>query len=436
MSLAQEPSPHLRHGHVVWYRAGIAAWVQQWYLAYALLSVVQGGILPLVLPLSAGGAANAGLVVGAMNLSGLSAPWFGHLADTRRWHRPILLAGLFVVAGSLSAMPFAGTLPVRVGLALVLGLGFAAANTVANMFIVEVWPREQWDGRIGALQACNGAGQVAGLLVAGFFGNSFLLAFGVAAALVATAVPIAWRSLRSLTIGTTAPVSRAVVAAHPALGGEGWAGNPARQFHRPTWAGLRRVLSEAEMPFVQFLLLWFVAFTAITAVLTLFPLAMRQLFAAPQHVIGSTYALAAAAGLPLYAVASAVAHRRGSHFVMRAGFSIRLVALALLTTACLTPSAGLYAALGAFALLVVAWPALGVSGTALIADLAPGEKGEALGLFNASTSLAGACGALLGGWAQQTYGYGAVCGMATLVVACVVIVLGSMGRTAPAYMPK
>ena len=213
----------------------------------------------------------------------------------------------------LAAMPFARSLPVRVLLASALGLGFAAANTVANMFIVEVWPREEWDGRIGALQACNGAGQVAGLLVAGFFGSSFLLAFGVAAALVATAVPIAWRTLRSLQLGTKPGVPRNTVAAHPALGAEGWAGNPSRHFHRPTLEGLRRVLGEAEMPFVQVLLLWFVAFTALTSVLTLFPLAMRQTFGEPQHVLGSTYALAAAAGLPIYGVASAIARKRGSH---------------------------------------------------------------------------------------------------------------------------
>lgn len=420
----------LRHGEVGWHRFGIAAWVQQWYLAYALLSVVQGGILPLVLPLSAGGAANAGLVVGAMNLSGLSAPWFGHLADKRSWHRPILLAGLLVVAAALAAMPFAPSLPIRVALAFLLGLGFAAANTVANMFIVEVWPREQWDGRIGALQACNGAGQVAGLLVAGFFGSSFLLAFGVAAALVATAVPIAWRTLRSLTLAARAPVPRTAVAAHPALGGEGWAGNLSRHFHRPTWSGMKRLLAEARLPFIQVLILWFTAFTAITAVLTLFPLAMRQLFDAPQHVVGSTYAFAAAAGLPLYAVASAFARRRGAHYVMRTGFAIRLVAMALLTTACLTASGGEYAALGAFVLLVLGWPPLGVSGTALIAELAPGEKGEALGLFNATTSLAGAGGALLGGWAQQAYGYGAVCAVATLVLAGIVLMLGSVGKPA------
>jgi hypothetical protein len=47
-------------------------------------------------------------------------------------------------------MPAVLALPAKAALAGFLGLGFAAANTAANMFIVEVRPREEWDARIGA----------------------------------------------------------------------------------------------------------------------------------------------------------------------------------------------------------------------------------------------------------------------------------------------
>jgi MFS transporter, DHA1 family, tetracycline resistance protein len=59
---------------------------------------------------------------------------------------------------------------------------------------------------------------------------------------------------------------------------------------------------------------------------------------------------------------------------------------------------------------------LGVSGTALVAELACGEKGEALGLFNASSALAGAVGAFLGGWAMEVAGYGTICMVASFLV--------------------
>ena len=103
-------------------------------------------------------------------------------------------------------------------LAGILGLGFAAANTVANMFIVEVHPREEWDSRIGALNALSGLGQVAGLLLAGLIGGRYALSFGVAAALVAAAVPTAWLTLRGIQI----PVPRTEATAHPPVGREGW----------------------------------------------------------------------------------------------------------------------------------------------------------------------------------------------------------------------
>ena len=99
------PYAHLPHGLVTFPRR-ILPWIEPWFLAYACLGVVQGGMLMVLSP--------------------------------------------------LLCMPMVLGLPLKAVLAGVLGLGFAAANTVANMFIVEVRPREEWDARIGALQALGG----------------------------------------------------------------------------------------------------------------------------------------------------------------------------------------------------------------------------------------------------------------------------------------
>ncbi len=53
-----------------------------------------------------------------------------------------------------------------------------------------------------------------------------------------------------------------------------------------------------------------------------------------------------------------------------------------------------------------------------------GDKGEALGLFNAASSLAGAVGAVVGGWAMEAYGYGAVCVVCAVVVGLAALVAG------------
>ena len=413
------PYSHLPHGLVTFPRR-ILPWIEPWFLAYACLGVVQGGMLPLLLPLSAGGSTHAGTIVGVMNLAGLTAPFWGHLADRRRLHRQVLLAGMLLVLAPLLLMPAVLGLPLKAALAGVLGLGFAAANTVSNMFIVEVRPKEEWDARIGALQALGGLGQVSGLLLAGFIGGRYALAFGVAAGLVAAAVPIAWMTLRGIQV----PVARTTATAHPALGGESWASAPQRLFHVLSWRGFLTLLHEMEMPFARLLGVWFIAFVAISAVLTMFPLSLIRAFGVSVRLPASTYAFAAAVSLFLYPLAASAAKKHGARRVLRAGFGARTVAIAILTAAFVSQAHNVPLVLTGFVITVMAWPLLGVSGTALAAELAPGEKGEALGLFNASSSLAGAIGAFLGGWATEAFSYGTVCLISTIVVTLAVVLSG------------
>src|SRR5271170_4038961 len=148
---------------------------------------------------------------------------------------------------------------------------------------------------------------------------------------------------------------------------------------------------------------WFVAFVAISAVLTMFPLAFIRAFAVSQRLPATTYAFAAAGSLAIYSMAASVPKRRGARLVLKTGLAVRAVATAILAVAFASRMGGEPLALAGLTILVQAWPLLGVSGTALAAELAPGEKGEALGLFNASSSLAGAIGAFLGGWAAEAF---------------------------------
>jgi len=358
-----------------------------------------------------------------MNLAGLTAPIWGHLADRRRLHRQVLLAGMLAALAALLLMPMQLNLPLKTAFAAVLGVGFAAANTVANMFIVEVRPPDEWDARIGALQALSGIGQVLGLLLAGLIGGRYALAYGVAAALVAASVPMAWLTLQ----GVQVPVRRDSAAAHPPLGGEGWAGAPQRMFHIPTWRGLRMLLRELDMPFARLMIVWFVAFIVISAVLTMLPLALIRVFGVSTGLPATTYAFAAAASLAMYPLAARISKQRGAWPVLQAGFALRAAAIATLAGAFLSGAGGvqLPLALAGFVVLVIAWPLLGVSGTALAAQLATGEKGEALGLFNASSSLASAVGAFVGGWAMDIFGYGNLCMVGAVIVGLAALCSGS-----------
>jgi MFS family permease len=417
------PSLHLPHGLVTFPRR-LLPWIEPWFLAYACLGIVQGGMLPLLLPLSAGGSTHAGAIVGVMNLAGLTAPFWGHLADRRRLHRQVLLAGMLAVLVALLLMPTQLGLPFKTMFAAILGVGFAAANTVANMFIVEVRPQEEWDDRIGALQALSGLGQVVGLLLAGLIGGRYALAYGVAAALVAASAPTAWLTLRGIHV----PAQRGAATAHAPVGGEGWAGSPQRLFHIPTWRGFLSLLNDLEMPFARLMFVWFVGFTAISAVFTMLPLAFVRVFGVSTGLPATAYAFAAAASLALYPPVSRISKQRGARPVLQAGFAVRTVAIAVLAVAFLSGAGGVPLAVAGFVLLVMAWPLLGVSGTALAAQLALGEKGEALGLFNACSALAAAVGAFIGGWAMDLVGYGTVCMVAAVIVGVTALSSGGQNR--------
>jgi MFS family permease len=186
------------------------------------------------------------------------------------------------------------------------------------------------------------------------------------------------------------------------------------------------LLCELERPFARLSIVWFVSYLAMSAVLTMFPLALVQAFAVSDGLPATAYAFASAASLVIFPWAVSIAERHGEWVVLRAGFAARGIAIAILAAAFLTHISDVPLALTGFVLLVMAWPLLGVSSTALVAQNAPGEKGEALGVFNASSSVAAALGAFLGGWGMEMTDYGTICVVSAVIVA--IATLFSCGR--------
>jgi MFS family permease len=78
------------------------------------LGISVAGIVPIILPLTvhgAGGAAQTGVVIAALNLGGLTAPVWGGLADRYRLHRCLALGGVLMTALALGVI-LASALPV------------------------------------------------------------------------------------------------------------------------------------------------------------------------------------------------------------------------------------------------------------------------------------------------------------------------------------
>ncbi len=394
--------------------AHVWRWVEPWYLAYAFQGAGAAGLIPILLPLivnQAGSVAQVGLVMAGFNFGGLAAPLWGALADRFRVHRLLLAGGLLLTALGLVLFPFVhGTGP-WLALALVQGIGSAGAATVANLFIVEVHPEKEWDDRIGWLQTFYGGGQVAGLLVAGFFGQSSSVRTGMfaAAAIVFAAGLVGW--LTTHTPQRPNPVKP--VLTHPVRTGEWAVSSPQRMFHHLTAEAVANLGGLLRSPFGLFLLVWLLMFSGTAAIFSLYPVLMQSLFGVSPQVSSTVFALAAGIGLFLYSPAGSWSNRFGTRQVLLVGFAIRLGAVATILVLGVTHAAGLsWLALLGFVFIVLAWSLLSVSSTAMAASLSPGGEGSGLGIFNAVTALAGVLGSLLGGAVAAQSGYPAAVSLA------------------------
>jgi MFS family permease len=196
-------------------------------------------------------------------------------------------------------------------------------------------------------------------------------------------------------------------------------------------------LALVHAPFTRFLLAWFLTFGGAAAIFALYPVLMNAAFGVEPRVSSLAFGAAAAIGLFLYAPAGRWSERFGADRVLRLGLSARVTAsfaLWLLAIGRL-PSGGALA-LAAFAVVVLAWSLLSVSATVMTAQIADMGEGQAMGLFNAVTSLAAVGGALAGGAAAAAWGYPGACLLAAAGIACGFVVLeagGVSGRRAPSF---
>jgi DHA1 family tetracycline resistance protein-like MFS transporter len=382
------------------------AWVEPWFLSYALLGASVAGLAPILLPLSvgtSGSVADIGLVMGAFNLGGLSAPLWGGIADRRGLHRLLLLSGLLATALALAAFPFVHALSARLALALVQGVGAASAATVANLFIVEVHPKPEWDQRIGWLQTFYGGGQVLGLLLAGIVGGAdlrpgFLIAAGIT---VVACLPAMFMKGNP----RTGPISRPVLN-QPSRRTELSAGSPQSSYHHLSTKAIHHALQSLVSPLGIFLFAWLISFGGVAAFFSLYPVLMQHVFGVSPALSSIGFAIAATIGLGLYAPAGRWSHTYGPMRVLRGALLVRVLALGALLVLGITSVTGAGSlAVISFVLIVLAWSLLSVTGTEITAQFSEEHEGEGLGLFNASTAVAGVLGAVIGGWSAGRWGY-------------------------------
>lgn len=392
--------------------------IEPWYLAYLLLGFGMAGVAPILLPLAVaerGSAAQVGLVMAAFSLGGLTAPLWGALADRFGIHRWLLAGGLLATALGLAGFVVQRSISSWLLLALVQSGGAAAAATVADLFVVEVHPRTEWDARLGWLQTSYGVGQVGGLLLAGLAGQTNVAAgLLAAAALMVVAIAPGWTGPHAARRAATPHPA----VPHPARHAEWPVSSPHRLYPMVGIRAATLVEATARGRSGRFLVAWVLSFGGAAAVFSLYPVLMGALFGVGPSLSSTGFAVAAALGISLYAPAGGWSQRAGPMRVLRGALALRLVSfVAMLGLGLAHPQAQGPLALATFVLIVLSWSALSVSGTALAARLLPGGEGEALGLYNAATAVAGVLGAALGGGLAARWGYAAAPALAVLGVA-------------------
>ncbi|MCL5879136.1 MAG: MFS transporter [Deltaproteobacteria bacterium] len=379
-------------------------WFSPWYVVYVLFGALAVGIVPILIPLSvsSAGAGSIGIIMAALNIGGLFAGGFGFLCDRYRLHRAVVLSGLGIVAVAIGLFPeFPGLLP-RVVLALLAGTGMAAVSTVANLLIVEVYPKEQWDSRIGWFQTFYGIGQVAGLLLAGLFSSRISEGLLITSAIGAAALIVAAYTVRT---PRKPPVP---VRAKPAVIRHGeWAiSSPGRAHHNVSMHALRNLKSIFSSQFGIFLIGWLFVYTGATGIFSLYPVLYQSLFKVSPVLSSAGFAVAAAAGLFLYAPSGRLSDRIGTLSVLNASVLIRILAFLCLWILTFFPAHSTGAAsLLVFGVIVLAWSPISVSSVAFTAASSSLGEGEAMGLYNAASGAAAIAGSLAGGGIAAAAGY-------------------------------
>ena len=398
--------------------------VEAWFAPFALINGSAVGLVPILLPIVSVkyGVGHVGLVMGAFNLGAFAAPLTGALADKFRAYRVLAVGCAAISAVSLWLFPLAGSV-VQLLLALANGAGFAGAVTIANLLIVERRPKAEWNSRLGWLETALGVGQGAALFLAAWLATLHPDDALLAAAIVpAAAIPLAAFLIRTPP-APAAPASDHHLT-HNGFVGEWGPASPSRVHHirqrrRPSGAGVRALLDGG---FGWMLAAWAAAYAGTAIVFSLYPVLFARAFGVPPQTSALAFAVIVFVSLPLFVVAGKTIQRGGPAGAIIGGMGARVVLLSLLAVLAAAGHVPYVLPMAAFAGILFAWSFLSVASPALTGQLVPDAEGDAQGLLNASSGIAGLVGSVAGGEVANAWGYPAALGLGAAAVAAGLVV--------------
>ena len=150
---------------------------------------------------------------------------------------------------------------------------------------------------------------------------------------------------------------------------------------------------------------WIPAYAGSAIVFALYPVLFQHAFHVKPQTSSLAFAIIVFVSLPLFIVAGRVSQRRGPRAVMAGGLAARVVLLAILAILAAAGSIPAAAPLAVFGGILFAWSFLSVASPGLTGQFVPQAEGEAQGVLNAASGVAGFAGAVIGGAVASAAGY-------------------------------
>ena len=392
---------------------------QTWYIGYAAQGGVGLGLAPIFLPVmvaaafaSGVGNTKAGIIVAVFYFGQLFSPVFGYLADKLNWHRIIYIGSFILVGIGMGCFPFFQDMVYWIIMAMCMGLGIGAANTVAEMFIVEFQPQSEWDNRVSWLQMFFGVGQAVGLFAAFFLSNYINLAFYVSGIAMLPSLIIGLIQLPQIHQRNRVKRTKENPVVTPVKSRS--FGHSMR--HLPyAFVALKRIgglfrlknlISLFKSLFLLYMTAWVFVMLGNWLIYNLYPLLMKSVFDVSTSMASLTFAIGATAAIPACPLSGWLANKIGEVWVLIIGMILSLIAGLGMFLCYLFPFTGaVYVASAAFICLPIAWSPLVIIGTALVTRMSSMSQGESMGIFTSATAGASLVAAIAAGYIADTLGF-------------------------------
>ncbi|QHS15934.1 MFS transporter [haloarchaeon 3A1-DGR] len=412
-------------------------WLLAWGTGYAAV-----GAASLLIPLYAIELGAGAFLVGAMASTAAfagvpGAILWGRLAARTRRRRPFVLVALASVAGVLGVIPLLGSPWTLLVANAALWFVVSAAAPVLNLIVVEGAPAADWDVRIGRLNAVQGYGWVAGLVLGTVWtatvarmlpaatAQELLFLVLAATSAAATLAAVRWYPERP----TTSPERFARVFHR--LNRTDWgAGRYLRATPYGTtrlywgireWVDARRRGRQPGGSFDAPLRRYLIAVALFSVGFAVFwgpmPVYLTESGASTGTVF-VLFLLANAGSAVCYSPVGRIVGQRGPYALQAVALGGRaLLFPGIAVVGIAAPAIAPYANAVGFTLIGVTWALIAVTATGIVTRLAAEPvRGYALGAYTAIAGIGTGLGSVLGGGVAEVAGYPATFAGAGLVV--------------------